>query len=296
MPVQTPFCFMSPIRIATRKSPLAQRQTDLVIEAITQFNPEIRCEKVLIITSGDKRQQWSLSEKGGKGLFTKEIEDALINGEADMAVHSAKDLPTEMPDELEIGGFLPRENAHDVIIYRDGLPNGYPKDIATSSPRRRIQGKHVFPNAVWSEIRGNVDTRLNKVAKGSGTEGTFLAAAGLNRLGIDSWEGLIFRELPFKVMVPAVGQGAVALQNRKGEFSWLKGICCEQTKLAVRLERALLAAMEGGCQTAMGAHFDGQEFLVFHEDWGFHTFEPTESDLQDVEAYALSIVSKFRIN
>ena len=281
---------MKTIRIATRKSPLAQRQTDLTIEAISKLNPDISFEKVLITTSGDKRQNWSLSEKGGKGLFTKEIEEALINSDADLAVHSSKDLPTEMPGELEILGFLPRENPHDVLVIREGLQDGYPRDIASSSPRRRIQGKTVFPNAVWSEIRGNVDTRLNKVANGI-TDGTFLAAAGLSRLGIDSWEGLIFRELPFKVMVPAVGQGAVALQTRKGEMEWMQQMCCEQTRLAVTLERALLQAMEGGCQTAMGAHFDGKIFHIYHEDWGHHTFEPKESELGDPNAYAKALIS-----
>ena len=284
---------MTTIRIATRKSPLAQRQTDLTIEAISRVNPDILCEKVLITTSGDKRQSWSLSEKGGKGLFTKEIEEALIAGEADLAVHSAKDLPTEMPERLEIRGFLPRENPHDVIIIREGLQDGYPRDIATSSPRRRIQGKQVFPNAVWSEIRGNVDTRLNKVVKGI-TDGTFLAAAGLNRLGIDIWEGLIFRELPFKVMVPAVGQGAVALQMRKGELPWIDAMCCGSTLRAVTLERALLAAMEGGCQTAMGAHFDGATFHVYHEDWGHHTFEPHDDEVDDPINYVRSLISMLK--
>ena len=284
---------MKTIRIATRKSPLAQRQTDLTIEAITRLNPEVSCEKILITTSGDKRQNWSLSEKGGKGLFTKEIEEALISGEADLAVHSSKDLPTEMPEALEILGFLPRENPHDVLVIREGLQDGYPRDIASSSPRRRIQGKTVFPNAVWSEIRGNVDTRLNKVANGI-TDGTFLAAAGLNRLGIDSWDGLIFRELPLKVMVPAVGQGAVALQTRKEDLQWMKVMCCEETRKAVTLERALLQAMEGGCQTAMGAHFDGTAFHIFHEDWGHHVIEPKASDVENPESFARSLIAKMR--
>lgn len=282
---------MKTIRIATRKSPLAQRQTDLTIEAITRVNPDVTCEKVLITTSGDKRQNWSLSEKGGKGLFTKEIEEALIRGEADLAVHSSKDLPTEMPDELEILGFLPRENPHDVLVIREGLQDGYPRDIASSSPRRRIQGKTVFPNAVWSEIRGNVDTRLNKVANGI-TDGTFLAAAGLNRLGIDSWEGLIFRELPFKVMVPAVGQGAVALQTRKDDLQWMQTMCCQDTFLAVTLERSLLQAMEGGCQTAMGAHYDGTTFHIFHEDWGHHTFEPLQDEVRNPVSYVKKLISE----
>lgn len=281
------------IRIATRKSPLAQRQADLVMQAITSLRPDVRCEKVLITTSGDKRQGWSLSEKGGKGLFTKEIEDALLQAESDLAVHSSKDLPTDMPEGLEIRGFLPREDARDVWVLRKGLADGYPREIATSSPRRRAQAKSFCPNAVWSEIRGNVDTRLNKVANGT-TEATFLAAAGLNRLGIHEWEGVEFRPLPFKVMVPAVGQGAIALQTRVGDLAWLESLCCEATRLAVTLERSLLFEMEGGCQTAMGAHFDGKAFHLFHEDWGHHTLEPTAENVQEPAPYVRSILERFR--
>lgn len=283
---------MKVIKIATRKSPLAQRQTDLVIESICSFHPEVQCEKVLITTSGDKQQKWSLAEKGGKGLFTKEIEDALLEGEADLAVHSAKDLPTEMPEGLEIRGFLPREDPADMLIMREGLVDGYPKEIASSSPRRRVQGKILMPNAVWCEIRGNVDTRIKKVAMGS-TDATFLATAGLNRLGIKSWDGVIFRKLPVKVMVPAAGQGAVALQMRRNDLEWLSEIYCEETFKAVTIERALLIAMEGGCHTAMGGHFDGQKLHVFHEDWGYHGFDMSEAEQLNPELFVRELIAKF---
>jgi hydroxymethylbilane synthase len=280
---------MKVIRIATRKSPLAIRQTELVMQAIESLNPDCTCEKVLITTSGDKKQNWSLSEKGGKGLFTKEIEEALIEGDADLAVHSAKDLPTEMPEALQILGFLPREDARDMLVMREGLSDGYPKEIASSSPRRRALSKRVFPNAVWCEIRGNVDTRLKKVAHGS-TDATYLAVAGLNRLGIESWEGLIFRPIPVKVMVPAVGQGAVAIQSRAGEFKELNEMCCNATSKAVHIERTLLAAMGGGCQTAMGGHFDGDTLHVFHEDWGIHSVEVPENDRLEPDAFIEELI------
>ena len=281
---------MQSLRIATRKSPLAQKQADLVIEQICRHFPDTACHKVLITTTGDKRRNWSLSEKGGKGLFTKEIEEALLSGEADFAVHSVKDLPSEMPDELEIRGFLPREDPTDTLVMREGLPDGYPREIASSSPRRRVQGKMLFPNAVWCEIRGNVDTRIRKVATGS-TDATFLATAGLNRLGISEWEGVIFRKLPFRVMVPAVGQGAVALQVRKDALPWLDGIFCQTTYRAVHIERTLLRVMEGGCQIAMGGHFDGKVFHVFHEDWGYNVVEMSEQEQADPEPFIRQLIA-----
>ena len=126
---------MKKVRIATRKSPLALRQTELVSERLHAEFPDLEIEKVLITTSGDKQANWSLQEKGGKGLFTKEIEEAIIDGEADLAVHSAKDLPTEMDERLQIAGFLPREEPNDVLITRAGIAE--PCEIASSSPRRR---------------------------------------------------------------------------------------------------------------------------------------------------------------
>jgi hydroxymethylbilane synthase len=286
---------MKTIRIATRKSPLAMKQTELVCKAIQEVYPEVHCEWVLITTTGDARQQWSLSEQGGKGLFTKEIEDALLSGEADLAVHSAKDLPTLNPEGLEIAGFLPREDPRDVLVMREGLQDGYPRDIASASPRRRIQGKVIFPNAVWCEIRGNLDTRLKKVAGGS-ADATFLAAAGLNRLEISEWPGLTFRRLPFKVMVPAVGQAAIALQARKGDQLPLAGVCCAITGKAVRLERAMLRCMDGGCQIAMGAHFDGTRFHLFHEEWGYRLCEVPESAHLDADAYCTALIASFAVH
>ena len=146
--------------------------------------PELKFRIEKMVTTGDRQREWSLEKKGGKGLFTKELEDALLEKRADLAVHSAKDLPSEMPEGLSIAGFLPRESPEDVLVLKDGIDA--PARIATGSPRRRVQLRFLYPQVEFIEIRGNVDTRLAKIADGY-ADATVLAAAGLNRLGIDSW-------------------------------------------------------------------------------------------------------------
>ncbi len=259
---------MTTIRLATRKSALAIRQTELLAAHITSCYPDINCEVVPIVTTGDVQTTWSLSEKGGKGLFTKEIEEALLAGSADLAVHSAKDLPTEMHPDLEICGFLPREDPRDMLIKRVDLGDHTPSMIATSSPRRRMQGKSIFPQAVWGEIRGNIETRLTRVASGI-SDATFLAFAGLKRLGFSQWPGLKFEPMPVTDMVPAVGQGAIAIQSRKGDSNWLIPSLDKETAFAVSLERSFLSALGGGCHSAIGAHFDGSIFHIFAEPCGY---------------------------
>ena len=229
---------MTTLRLATRKSALAIRQTELLASHITSSYPDIRCEIVPIVTTGDVQTTWSLAEKGGKGLFTKEIEEALLAGSADLAVHSAKDLPTDMHPDLEICGFLPREDPRDMLITRVDLGDQSPSMIATSSPRRRMQGKSMFPTAVWGEIRGNIETRLTRVASGI-SDDNFLECAGLKRLGFSQWPGLKFQPMPVTDMVPAVGQGAVAIQSRKGDANWLIPSLDMETAFAVSLERKL---------------------------------------------------------
>ena len=201
-------------------------------------------------------------------MFTKEIEEALLAGSADLAVHSAKDLPTEMHPDLEICGFLPREDPRDMLIKRVDLGDHTPSMIATSSPRRRMQGKSIFPQAVWGEIRGNIETRLTRVASGI-SDATFLAFAGLKRLGFSQWPGLKFEPMPVTDMVPAVGQGAIAIQSRKGDSNWLIPSLDKETAFAVSLERSFLSALGGGCHSAIGAHFDGSIFHIFAEPCGY---------------------------
>jgi len=204
-----------PIVIVTRGSPLALQQTHDAaarLQAALGRPTEIR----ILTTTGDRQASWSLEKQGGKGLFTAELEQALLRGEADLAIHSSKDLPTEMPAGLAIAACLQRQDPRDVLVRRSEIAS--PKLIATGSPRRRVQGALAFPQAQWTELRGNVDTRLKKLANGD-ADASYLAASGLNRLGIKEWPGLSFEPVSLTDMVPAAGQGAVALQSRSADIA-----------------------------------------------------------------------------
>jgi hydroxymethylbilane synthase len=248
--------------LATRKSPLALIQAELAA-AHLRAALGVETELLRIVTSGDRQTDWSLEKQGGKGLFTGELETALREGRADVAIHSAKDLPGDFAADLTVAGCLPRADPGDVLIVRAGL--GAPKLIATGSPRRRLQLAAQFPEAQFREIRGNVDTRLRKIAEGL-AEGTVLAAAGLARLGIRSWPGLEFR--PLDRMVPAVGQGAIAVQCRIADAARFEGGLDGPTSRAVAVERALQQALGAGCQTAFGAYAAGDALHFFHESTG----------------------------
>ena len=256
------FYIMNKIVLATRKSPLALAQSEMVAHQI-QSKTGIEVELLKMVTTGDRQTAWSLENKGGKGLFTKELEDSLLRGEADIAVHSAKDLPGDQPEGLGILGYLPREDPRDVLVVRKGVDS--PKIIATSSPRRRLQLAMRYPEAEFIEIRGNVDTRLRKIGQDGVADATVLAAAGMKRLGITQWPGVEMRVLGFETMVPAVGQAAIAIQSRVGDLSELKNCFDEATRVAIELERAFQAQLGGGCQTALGVHL-GKDSLWFYHD------------------------------
>lgn len=258
---------MKPLILATRQSPLALAQTRMAA-ACLQAALGVETTERRIVTTGDRQATWSLEEKGGKGLFTGELEESLRRGEADLAVHSTKDLPGGDTPGLAIAGYLPRADARDVLVIRAGLAR--PATIATNSARRRLQIAALFPDAQFTGLRGNVDTRLKKVAAGA-ADATVLAAAGLARLGIASWPGLEFRPLSCKEMVPAVGQGAVALQCRAGEEGRFRGALDAATERAVSLERAIQRQMGGGCHTALGAHATAAALYFFYESVGFRT-------------------------
>ncbi len=261
--------------IATRKSPLALVQSELVA---ARLRAALGCavELLKIVTTGDKQVEWSLEQKGGKGLFTNELEQALLRGEADVAVHSTKDLPGEMAADLAIAGYLPREDTRDVLVVRAGL--AVPAKIGTGSPRRRLQVAALFPGIEFCEIRGNVDTRLKKIADQHLADGTVLAAAGLKRLGITGWPGLEFRPLTHNQMVPAVGQGAIVVQCRAAETARFVACFDTPTARAVAVERAFQAALGGGCHTAFGAHAAADTLWFFHEKCGRHSFPLTAAD------------------
>jgi hydroxymethylbilane synthase len=252
---------MSQLIIGTRGSPLALAQTHLVARLLREAHIGLQVEVRIIKTSGDRFQQASLAAAGGKGLFTKEIEDELLAGNVHLAVHSLKDLPTTLPAGLGIGAVLQREDPRDVLVTREpltiaGLPPG--ARIATSSIRRKAQLLAARPDLDIVEIRGNVDTRLRKLGENQDWAATVLAAAGLNRLNITpQWPQYQFAPLPLELMIPAVGQGAIACECRiddTGTNAALAALDHANTRCCVEAERAFLHAIGGGCQLPFAAH------------------------------------------
>ena len=250
------------------------------------------CETELLklVTTGDRQTYWSLEQRGGKGLFTGELEAALLRGEADFAVHSAKDLPGAMPAGLTVVGYLPRADARDVLILRQGITA--PVTVATGSPRRRAQLARLYPAAQFTGIRGNVDTRLRKISDDGLADATVLAAAGLARLGIGTWPGLTFVTLEYTQMVPAVGQGAIAVQCRVADAAKYATTFDAPTARAVNLERAFQSALGGGCQTALGVQATADALYFFHENIGVRSLPLSTDDFNAPAATAARVLKQ----
>ncbi len=245
--------------IGTRGSKLALWQADHVRGALAEVRDGISVEIRTIRTTGDAAPHIPLSKLGLKGLFTKEIEQALLDGTIDMAVHSLKDLPTVLPPGLALGAVMKREDAHDVFIAHprrtvgsvDRLPAG--ATIATGSLRRTCQLLRWRPDLRIADLRGNVNTRLSMLDR-SDWEGIILAKAGVVRLGVAE---RITETIPFDRMLPAPGQGALAIEVRDGDdrvLDLVKRLSDENTSASTAGERALLRALEGGCQVPIGAY------------------------------------------
>ncbi len=280
-----------PLIIVTRGSPLALQQAKDAAEQL-ETKLKVKTEIKVLTTTGDRQAAWSLEKQGGKGLFTAELEQALLRGEADVAIHSAKDLPTEMPVGLAIAACLARQDPRDVLVRRTDCKT--PKTIATGSPRRRTQGALIFPQAEWTELRGNVDTRLKKIAQGD-AEASYLAASGLNRLGIKSWDGLSFEPVALSQMVPAAGQGAVAIQCRTGDVARFQSAGCTQTSFSVAVERLFLSKLGEGCHTAFACHHADGKVHLFRADFGRKDFAFTATDLTSASSQADSILSQLNL-
>ena len=243
---------MRTIRIGSRESRLAVIQAELVMEAIRAAHPEIRLELVTMKTTGDKILDRTLDKVGGKGLFVKELDAALLDGRADLTVHSCKDLPMEENPAIPLAGFSKREDPRDVLVLPEGVTKlDKTKPIGCASARRAVQLKELFPDMETAPVRGNVLTRLRKLDKGQ-FSALVLAAAGLKRLGL---EGRITRYFTVEEMIPAAGQGILALQTRAGEdLSFLAGVLDEEGALCARAERAFVRALDGGCSSPIAAH------------------------------------------
>jgi hydroxymethylbilane synthase len=245
------------LRIGTRGSALALWQAGWVKTQIEKHWPGLRVELVPIKTSGDKIQDVSLTQVGGKGLFVKEIEEALLAETIDLAVHSMKDLPGELPAGLTVSAVPEREDHRDVLITRHGetlaeLPAG--TRVGTSSLRRQALLLHLNPNLHVEMLRGNVDTRLRKQHEGA-VDATVLAAAGLNRLGLMPDHSHILDD---QVFLPAIGQGALGIETRLEEkmIAFVRPLHHYATDIAVRAERAFLNRMGGSCRTPLAAKGD----------------------------------------
>jgi hydroxymethylbilane synthase len=251
---------MNKILLGTRGSDLALAQARIVAEKLREAHPHLEVEIRIIKTTGDRRLDVSLSAPGSleKGLFTKELEDALLGREIDFAVHSLKDLPTEQPHGLELGAILERADSSDVLVTKasgglSGLPEG--ACVATSSPRRKAQLLKLRPGLRVAEIRGNVPTRLRKLAADPALDGLLLAKAGLDRLGPGVVpDGLHVTVIP--EILPAPGQGAIAVECRAGDAPTLDVLSVlhhVDTARCVQEERRLLQSRGGGCSLPFAA-------------------------------------------
>ncbi len=245
------------LRIGTRASRLALWQANWVMVRLEERHPGLEVRLVEIRTQGDRILDVPLAKVGGKGLFVKEIEEALLAGEVDLAVHSMKDVPTLLPPELELRGTTERADVRDVVVFREGgqsfrdLPRK--ASVGTSSLRRRAQLLHHRPDLHIFDMRGNVETRLRKLVE-EGLDAIVLAAAGLHRLG---FEGRIGEYLPVDVCLPAIGQGALGLECRGDDrqtHELIDFLHHPATGYAVAAERAFLHRLEGGCQVPVAAY------------------------------------------
>lgn len=259
------------IRIGTRGSQLALWQANTVRSLLSQNGHN--AELVIIRTTGDKLSEANLSQAGGKRLFVKEIEDAMLRRDVDLAVHSAKDMPAELPTGLGVAAVLAREDPRDALVLPPGHPGhglefrdamarlGSNPRLGTSSIRRVAQVRAAFPQTQFEPVRGNVDTRLRKLDEGNYVA-LVLAAAGLRRLGLGD---RISALLPFEVCIPAPGQGTIAIESREDDSATRRAVEAlndEDTAVALEAERALVGALGGGCQLPLGgialATADGQ--------------------------------------
>jgi len=244
------------LKIATRKSPLALWQAEFVKSRLQFFYPDLEVELVKMTTQGDKILNSPLSKIGGKSLFIKELEIGILEGRADIAVHSMKDVPYELPKEFEVGAILERENPFDAFVSNDfdninELPYG--ARVGSCSLRRIVQLKALRPDLVILDLRGNVNTRLRKLDDGE-YDAIILACSGLIRLG---FEDRIKQHLSAEKSLPAVGQGALGIEIRKGDkniISLIKPLINTKTMNEVCAERTMNSTLEGGCSVAIGGY------------------------------------------
>lgn len=266
------------IVIGSRESKLAVRQSEMVIDFLRQAHADIDVELATFKTTGDKILDRRLDEVGGKGLFVKELDEALRAGKCDFTVHSCKDLPIEIAPDLPLACFSAREDPRDVLVFPQGASEpDWSKPLGTSSRRREVQLRELFPEAEFSSVRGNLQTRLRKLDEG-GYGALVLAAAGLKRMGLEERIG---RYLEVDEVIPSAGQGVIAVQGRAGGSveagdaeSLFDGFADADVACAVAAERAFVAQLDGDCTSPIAAHarVSGGEV----EMWGLYYDEQTQ--------------------
>lgn len=248
---------MKKLTIATRGSKLALWQSNHIKAVLEEQNPGLEVELNIIVTTGDRIQDKALSKVGGKGLFLKELEEAMLRGEAQIAVHSLKDVPTVMPDGLLLAAITEREDCRDALLsekYADiqSLPNG--ATVGTSSLRRRMQIEKIRPDLIIKDLRGNVDTRIRKLKEGE-FDAIILAAAGINRLSLLDAVKHIY-PISLDEMIPSMGQGALGIEavNDEEVLKIVARLEDEYSRIETTIERAFVDELEGGCQVPIGVN------------------------------------------
>ncbi|MCI9217064.1 hydroxymethylbilane synthase [Lachnospiraceae bacterium 42-17] len=284
--------------IGSRKSRLAVIQTEKVINHIERNYPDIKTQMVTLETTGDRRLDITLEKIGGKGLFVKELDKALMENKIDLAVHSLKDMPMEENRELPIVAFSEREDVRDVLVLPEGVMEWTGEGvIGCSSFRRRIQGQRLFPNAKFKSVRGNVLTRLEKLNAGE-YDALILAAAGLNRLGL---EDRIYRYFSTDEVLPAAGQGILAVQGRRGEdYSFLEDFGDRETACIAKSERAFVRCLDGGCTSPVAAYGEVQDTrlvlkgLYYIEETGDFIIGSMTGELAEAERIGIALAAEMR--
>ena len=250
------------LRIGSRESRLAVIQSRMVMEAIAKAEPAAELELVTMKTTGDKILDKTLDKIGGKGLFVRELDQALREGKVDFTVHSLKDMPMEVPEDLPLAAFSSREDPRDVLVLPEGVTELDPsKPIGCSSRRRQLQLKKLFPEMRIEPVRGNIQTRLAKLDAGQ-FSALVLAAAGLKRLGLTN---RISRYFESEEILPAAGQGILVVQTRKGmNTDCLRLVHDEKTACCAKAERAFVRELNGGCSSPVAAHatVDGETLTL----------------------------------
>lgn len=284
------------IIVGSRASALAVIQTKQVIEAVGQLHPEIEFELVTMKTTGDLRQDVTLDKIGGKGLFVKELNQALLDGKIDLAVHSLKDMPMEESPQIPIVGFSSREDVRDVLVLPEGVTEWSGQGvIGCSSFRRRLQAEKLYPQAQFKSIRGNVPTRLKKLDDGQ-YDALILAAAGLKRLGM---EERIYKYFSVDEILPAAGQGILAVQGRKGEdYRFLEDFGDRETAWIARGERAFVRMLDGGCTSPVAACAEISKGrmrlkgLYYIEESGTYRTESMEGPAENAEEIGIRLAKE----